>query len=825
MALSFRLKVYSEIISAIKNTVTAQLQQYGLSVDWNVGSLVRTVCEAAAIQDAEQYAQIATILDLFSLDNVSGDDIDRRALDYGTLFQQNLRRLSPRQSIVKVAMRDANFTQITAALVLSVGAGSNQFSVPGGSGAAFPTAGRVTLERGTVREENLFFSRSGDTFTITGGSLSALGVILTAYSHQAGTTVDLTSVATVLSGSVVIGAASFTVAAGTGVAFPTSGRVILSRETVNRESLLYTRVGDVFSVAATTANVHADADSVILSTVGADRTANSGSEVQVPATQVTAYVPFTLNGNATLFDGDFQSALVQATSKQVGAYTLVGSGQVTTFTNPPFASAVAYNPYPAAQGSDREQDDAYVSRLKSTIQSISNQTSLAISTKVTGLVDPATAAVVGFAQFVDAVSSGLSYLYVTDGSINFAPTFQTVSGREVLIGVAAQGDKRSRFSGSPPLQMVPSPGIATPQTPTVSQAGTAGATSYTYAIVARIGAGGAPSASVVTTTGNVTLSGTDYNTIQFVPVSGATSYDVYRTAGGATQGKIGSVTQPTNLMALQVFNDTGIAGDAASPPASNTTITNATAITPRVFKSQDRGFATSVGVAYLEDSSKSWGVNSLVGYVMKTDDNQFFTVTSNSAIRLNFGGGITPSLGAYSVFDFSTAPMIPTQDYAVNATTGDVELSTPLVQYDALVAADDNNASLGAYQYSTGLIAYVQKVVNGDNTDKLNFAGLKAHGTAVMVTAPVIFSPAFKVRVVPKNGTSDAQLVAGVQAAVQRVVNNLGIGQSILLSDIIAEVKNTVSNVLDVVILLPYSNLSTPAGQLPRITASNVSVF
>lgn len=102
--------------------------------------------------------------------------------------------------------------------------------------------------------------------------------------------------------------------------------------------------------------------------------------------------------------------------------------------------------------------------------------------------------------------------------------------------------------------------------------GTAGTTTYSYVFVALAGCGhSAPSTTYTTTTGNATLDTTNYNALGIAPAGGAWGFDVYRTAGGATQGKIGTVYVASNNpngfeLAL---NDTGLAGDGTSPPTGD----------------------------------------------------------------------------------------------------------------------------------------------------------------------------------------------------------------------------------------------------------------
>lgn len=820
MALGFRIKVFTEIISAMFNTVRTAL---GPGVDLNPGSTLRTMLEAAALQDAEQYTQIGKLLDLFTLDKTRGDDLDRRTLDFGSFFQVDLRRLSARQSKALVGVRDNAFTFPNALLLNNTPAGSTTFQVGVNAAAAFPLAGRLVMDMATPREEAVYFSRAGDVFTVLGSGATQFG-------HLAGSPIDVTSIASKTTNLVPIGGTVVNLQVNTGQAFAASGKVILDRETAARELLDFTRVGDVITITTPggAVNQHQSGASVIQSTTNSDRVVNSGTEVLIPATLATPEVSYTTDESITLFDGDFQSGLKNATSKLVGAATIAATMQITVFRSPPFATAVPYNPYAAAQGRDREEDEDYIQRVKSTVQSIAGVTPLSLATKVLGLEDPITGVVVGFAQLLDAVQPGLSHLYITDGSSTFAPSPVLVSGREVLVSVASGGDKRAKFLGAPPLTVVTSPGLPTPGAPKIVQVGTAGATSHSYVLVAVAGVGESPSAVSITTTGNATLNGSNFNRLTWDLVPGATGYKVYRTVGGATVGLIATLGASTKTL-----DDTGLAGNGATPVGSNTTITNATAITPRIFKSHTRGLATSVGVGFLEDAGASFTPGALVGQYFKTDDNQFYLISANTNVRLSFAGGTTPSLGAYAVFNFALPPMLPRLisdpsfvlgDYTINDTTGEVELTNALVQYDSLVAADDDNEPLGAYIKSSGLIAFVQKVLNGDEADIQTYPGLKGPGGSVRVLAPTIVRPQFVIQALSSTGTADPAFTAAIKAAAERVVNALGIGQTVLLFRMLAAIQVNVATVKDAKILSPQNNISILAGQLPRITAADITV-
>lgn len=111
--------------------------------------------------------------------------------------------------------------------------------------------------------------------------------------------------------------------------------------------------------------------------------------------------------------------------------------------------------------------------------------------------------------------------------------------------------------------------LTTPGSPLVSPQGTPATTTITYKLVAT-NASGSSDASQGTTiaTAAATLTGVNFNRLTWQAVPGATGYDIYRTATNGvaplTLGKIGATT------VLTTFDDTGLAGNAATAPVINT---------------------------------------------------------------------------------------------------------------------------------------------------------------------------------------------------------------------------------------------------------------
>lgn len=249
-------------------------------------------------------------------------------------------------------------------------------------------------------------------------------------------------------------------------------------------------------------------------------------------------------------------------------------------------------------------------------------------------------------------------------------------------------------------------------------------------------------------------------------------------------------------------------------------------VAPRLFSSAGtvRGQSTSVGVNFLEDTTQSMTANAFAGMQLKTVDNVFRQISSNTAVRFVLSAGDSPSSGSYSVYNLMGSPLAPGVDFNFNQSTGDLELAVPLVSHDGLVAASDGGSpSLGAYLYASGLAAFVQRSVNGDPADFNNFPGYRASGTQVLVAVPTQIAQPFVVTVIPASGFAVAQLVSPIQVAVETVVNAHGIGVGPRNSDLIVAIK-AVPGVDDVFVVSPPSNISVPSGTLLRITDANVSL-
>jgi hypothetical protein len=140
--------------------------------------------------------------------------------------------------------------------------------------------------------------------------------------------------------------------------------------------------------------------------------------------------------------------------------------------------------------------------------------------------------------------------------------------------------------------------------PTVdSSAGSSPATTYGYKIVAFIGTGTTAAGPEGTGLGYATLSEVDYTIVKFNKVVNAQGYYVYRTTGPDSGKLIGTITDGDTVE----FHDTGMAGETATPPSGNTTLTETLTndgSLVSISSSGDAGqqlFIVSAGAGYIYD--------------------------------------------------------------------------------------------------------------------------------------------------------------------------------------------------------------------------------
>ncbi len=167
------------------------------------------------------------------------------------------------------------------------------------------------------------------------------------------------------------------------------------------------------------------------------------------------------------------------------------------------------------------------------------------------------------------------------------------------------------------------------------------------------------------------------------------------------------------------------------------------------------------------------------------------------------------SPGASFNLELNGNPLTLGVDYTLNAASGQVYMITPLT------AGDVVESPVGGYTWFTGLIKEVQRHVDGDAADRINYPGWRAAGVLVIVRSPTIQSISVAGTITVLDGFTVADVVADVATAIAQYINGLGIGGEVVLAKII-EVSMSVPGVFDCAFTAPTANVAILPDQLPR---------
>jgi uncharacterized phage protein gp47/JayE len=240
----------------------------------------------------------------------------------------------------------------------------------------------------------------------------------------------------------------------------------------------------------------------------------------------------------------------------------------------------------------------------------------------------------------------------------------------------------------------------------------------------------------------------------------------------------------------------------------------------RVVSAQALQFPTGVrGITYLY-------IDDGTGTVATSEDTYASpenTITNAGGGEVRFNLANSPIVeGTVLTLKVNGVAITENTDFTIDRSTSQVVLDST-VYPTGLTAGDDVTAE---YTYHTGLIAEVQKIVNGDSADRTNYPGYKAAGTMVWVKSPTVYQLIITGTVVVlANRLADRDdIVAKVKSEIIRYVNGLGIGQDVIYTSLIAAAKS-VDGVYDITFTAPTGNYAIGDGELARATAANVTIL
>jgi hypothetical protein len=226
--------------------------------------------------------------------------------------------------------------------------------------------------------------------------------------------------------------------------------------------------------------------------------------------------------------------------------------------------------------------------------------------------------------------------------------------------------------------------LGTPPTPTLATHGTAGSTTYYYKIVGVSGTGlSLPSAEANITTGNATLSSSNYNIVTWTQMAGAESYNVYRSTTSGTETKI------TSAVTALSYNDVGNAASGALPTINTTGYV----------------LAPNVQVSNHLDASENTGTPTFAAGAAITGS---LTTTGND-VRGNIAGSATTASAGTAVATVTFSTPYGTTPYVFLTPTSNQGVLGDL--YVSATSATAFTVSVGV-AVTTGTISFNYFVIN-----------------------------------------------------------------------------------------------------------------
>lgn len=161
-------------------------------------------------------------------------------------------------------------------------------------------------------------------------------------------------------------------------------------------------------------------------------------------------------------------------------------------------------------------------------------------------------------------------------------------------------------------------------------------------------------------------------------------------------------------------------------------------------------------------------------------------------------------------------PLVEGVDYRLNRATGQLTLTAPLTAGDEVTAE---------YTWYTGLIAEVQRVIDGDRNDRANYPGYRAAGRPVFVLAPTVTQLIVEgVLTIRPDRVGDAPAIRlAVAQAIARYVNSLPIAGDVVHSELVYHAQS-IDGVDDIVITQPPGNVVRGDGELARVRIENIDL-
>ena len=130
---------------------------------------------------------------------------------------------------------------------------------------------------------------------------------------------------------------------------------------------------------------------------------------------------------------------------------------------------------------------------------------------------------------------------------------------------------------------------------------------------------------------------------------------------------------------------------------------------------------------------------------------------------------------------------------------------------------------LEAYNYYIGLTKLVHDTIYGDDADLTTFPGVGAAGVQFQILAPTVTNVSVELSLTLSEGVSIDSVENEVKSAVTNYINNLGIGDDVVLEEIRATVI-AIGGIRDVILNQPTDNISISDNEIARIRSNEIVI-
>ena len=184
-------------------------------------------------------------------------------------------------------------------------------------------------------------------------------------------------------------------------------------------------------------------------------------------------------------------------------------------------------------------------------------------------------------------------------------------------------------------------------------------------------------------------------------------------------------------------------------------------------------FVRVANPAGLSETARLMSVNPAGLYLIESDTNKFTTIRQITNVALD-------DLNLERRVIYMTPP---NRSYKFSDANG-----TSISHMGKLGYNTDVTTGIDGYLYYTGLLRRVQRIVDGYEPDAENFPGRRAVGGLIETLPPLVRKISITINVTTDEGVNLGDISNNIKSTVINYVQTLGVGEDVILSEIIAAI-------------------------------------